>query len=257
VDAPTAAQQWRSELAAWAIPEDVLALAPEPPWVYPVELFRPDDAPVDSPSRERACEAVPDGGSVLDVGCGGGAASLALVPPAATVIGVDSTAAMLTAFAEGAQARGVEHTEVEGAWPDVAPQAPVADVVVCHHVLYNVADLEPFIAALTAHARRRVVVELTARHPLVATAPLWRHFHGLDRPTGPTADLAATVIRAAGIDVQVERWSRPPRDVPREVFVRLNRRRLCLPESAEPEVDRVMGLTADVRRDVVTLWWDT
>lgn len=252
----TSAEQWRDELAAWAIPEDILAQAPEPPWGFPVELFRAEQQPTGSPSRDRALDALPDGGSVLDVGCGGGGASMALTPPAGHVVGVDSSKAMLAAYAEAAAERGVSHRELLGAWPDVAAEAPNADVVVCHHVLYNVADLAPFVPALAAHAHRRVVVELTSRHPLVDSAPLWRHFHDLDRPAGPTADLAVRCLRELGIAVEVERWSRPPRDVPREVYVRLNRRRLCLPESAEPEVDRVMGDAPDAWREVVTLWWD-
>jgi hypothetical protein len=178
------------------------------------------------------------------------------VPPAARVVGVDSTPDMLTAYAAGADNRGVAHAEVAGAWPDVAGELEVCDVVVCHHVLYNVAALEPFVRALTEHSRRRVVVELTATHPLTASAPLWRHFHGLARPDGPTAELAVDVRREVGLDPQVRRWSRPPRDVPREAYVRLNRRRLCLPVSAEPEVDRVMGDSVAWPRDVVTIWWD-
>jgi SAM-dependent methyltransferase len=252
----TAAQRWHDELAGWAIPQDILARAPESPWGFPVELFRAEQQPGASPSRDRALEALPDGGSVLDIGCGGGGASLALVPPAGEVVGVDSSEAMLTAYAEGAEGRGVRHRELLGAWPDIAEQAPTTDVAVCHHVFYNVADLPPFVAAMTAHARRRVVVELSGRHPLVDTAPLWRHFHGVDRPDGPTAQLAVEVLRELGIAPEVQQWSRPPRDVPREVYVRLNRRRLCLPESAEPEVDRLMGEGAGALRDVVTLWWD-
>jgi hypothetical protein len=137
----------------------------------------------------------------------------------------------------------------------VAVAAGEADVVVCHHVLYNVADLAPFVLALGAAARRRVVVEITATHPMTTSGPLWKHFHDLDRPDGPSADLAAEVIRDLGFDVKVEVWSRPPRDVPREVYVRMNRQRLCLPVDAEPEVDRVMG-PMDKPRDVVTIWWD-
>ena len=253
----TAAERWREELAAWAIPDDILAAAPEPPWGFPVELFHAHPEPGESPSRSRALEALPDGGSVLDVGSGGGAASFALVPPAGLVVGVDASEDMLADYAETATRLQVEHQELLGAWPEVADRAPIVDVVVCHHVFYNVADLPPFVAALTEHARRRVVVELTARHPLVDTAPLWRHFHGIDRPTGPSAALAVEVLRDAGIAPQLQRWSRPPRDVPREAYVRLNRRRLCLPVSAEPEVDRVMGDALAGWRDVVTLWWDT
>lgn len=252
-----AADRWRDELAAWAIPEPILAAAPEPPWGFPVELFRAEPETADSPSRARALERLPDGGSVLDVGCGGGNAAFALVPPAALVVGVDSSEAMLRDFAQTGATRGVAHQELMGTWPGVASDAPVVDVVVCHHVFYNVPDLGPFVTALSAHARHRVVVELTSRHPLAETAPLWRHFHGIERPAGPTAALAADVLREVGLAVHTQRWTRPPREVPREVYVRLNRRRLCLPESAEPEVERAMGERGGWPREVVTMWWET
>jgi SAM-dependent methyltransferase len=252
----TALDQWRDELAAWAIPEEILANAPEPPWGFPVELFRADVERTDTPSRDIARDALPPGGAVLDVGCGGGGASFALVPPAGRVVGVDSTPDMLTEYAAEAARRGVTHDEIVGAWPDVAEQAGKVDVVVCHHVFYNVADLAPFVHALTAAANRRVVVELTATHPLTASAPLWRHFHGIERPAGPTAELALDVLREIGLTPQSTAWSRPPRDVSREAYVRLNRRRLCLPVSAEPEVDQVMADPATTYRDVVTIWWD-
>ena len=252
-----AQRRWREELLAWAIPPEIEAAAPEPPWGFPVELFRAEAESADTPSRDVALQALPDGGSVLDVGCGGGAASLALVPPAARVVGVDSTPGMLEEYAAGAERRGVAHAEVEGAWPDVAPSAGRADVVVCHHVFYNVAELAPFVIALTAAAQRRVVVELTASHPLTASAPLWQHFHGIERPNGPTAELAVDALREIGIDPEMTVWSRPPRDVPRDAYVRLNRRRLCLPVEAEAEVDRVMADPATTHREVVTLWWDT
>ena len=177
------------------------------------------------------------------------------MPPASLVVGVDESEQMLASFARAATEHAVDHRAVHGRWPDVADQAGEADVVVCHHVLYNVAELAPFVHALGAAARRRVVVELTATHPMTTSAPLWRHFHDLERPTGPSAELALEVIRDAGIDARMQRWSRPPRDVSREVYVRMNRQRLCLPVDAEPEVDRVMGPT-EVPRDVVTIWWD-
>jgi SAM-dependent methyltransferase len=280
------AAQWRAELAGWAIPDRILEQAPEPPWGFPVELFRaphPDcvdsagsgcagsatsaggafAAPVarPTPSQIRASQVLPDGGAVMDVGCGGGSAALALVPPAGLVVGVDSSAEMLAEFDRAATRRGVDHRMVLGTSPEAASKAVSAgpaDVVTCHHVLYNVPDLEPFVLGLNAAAGRRVVIELTARHPLVATAALWKHFHGLDRPQGPAADLAVAVIRELGFNCEVERWSRPPRDLPRDALVRVNRRRLCLPVESEPEVERVMGEWGDLyaTRDVVTIWWD-
>lgn len=250
----SATERWQDALAGWAIPTEILEAAPESPWGFPVEMFGAHQSDPSSMSRMRALQVLPDGGSVLDVGCGGGAASLALVPPAARVTGVDSAAHMLQAYADAMAAAGVDHTKVEGQWPDVAAAVAVHDVVACHHVFYNVAELAPFAHALTARAARRVVVEMTALHPLVSLAPLWRHFHGLERPDGPSAELAIALLAESGIEASSEHWQRPPRDVPHDVLVAFTRRRLCLPVSAEPEVERLMG--QQLSRDVVTLWWD-
>ena len=86
-----------------------------------------------------------------------------------------------------------------GTWPEVAAQTAPADVVTCHNVLYNVPDLGPFLAALTGHARRRVVLELTAAHPLTALNPLWLRFHGLQRPERPTAADVLAILGAMGV----------------------------------------------------------
>src|SRR4051812_49321903 len=109
----TAAGRWREELAGWEIPAAIVAAALEPPWGFPVGLFRAEADPTDTPSRDRAVEVLPVGGSVLDVGCGGGSGGLALVPPASAVTGVDDGAGMVAEFAAAATSRGVEHHEVE------------------------------------------------------------------------------------------------------------------------------------------------
>ena len=151
-----AASRWRDALAEWAIPEEILSRAPVSPWHYPVSLFasRADEAARAelTPSNRRALEALPQGGAVLDVGCGAGAASLPLAPSASNLVGVDASTEMLAAFADRARAAGVEAEAVEGSWPDVAEATPPADVVVCHHVVYNAPDLPPF--ALVAMVRR-------------------------------------------------------------------------------------------------------
>jgi SAM-dependent methyltransferase len=256
----TAADRWAAELAAWRIDDEILAAAPESPYVFPPELFAPGyDVGHSTPSQQRAREVLPEGGTVLDVGCGGGAAALALVPPAGRLVGVDVQADMLELFAEGADERGVDHVEIEGRWPDVATDVPDADVVVAHHVAYNVAALAEFARALDQHADRRVVLELTAVHPWVPVGPLWEHFHGQRRPHGPTAQLAAEALREAGLSVHVEEWERTEgrRDVPRAARVAFMRRRLCLPASRDAEVDALLGADAELRvRAVVTLWWD-
>ncbi len=268
---PTAARHWAELLAAWRIPDEIIDQAPVSPWVLGVDQFTVAEQIPDSPSHQRAREALtatglaPDGGrspSVLDIGCGGGRAAFALTPPARYVVGVDARADMLTAFAEAAQARGVAHAQVLGSWPDVADQAPVVDVVVAHHVVYNVADLAAFARAATEHARRRVVLELPLRHPLAPMAPLWKHFWGLDRPDGPTADDALAVLVQAGLEARLETWTEDG-DAPSgraalspQRRVELTRTRLCLPPERDGEVAAALESLGPVGpRRVATVWW--
>jgi SAM-dependent methyltransferase len=258
----TAADRWAGALAAWKIPDEILTAAPQSPWIHPVDLFRASDAPTpDTPSHARARELLDAGGSVLDIGCGGGRAAFAVAPPAATVIGVDQQQAMLDTFAEAAARRGLQHAEVLGDWPDVTDQAPTADVVVCHHVAYNVAALAPFASALDAHARRRVVLELPQHHPLSAMAPLWRHFWGLERPTGPTAPDALAVIRESGLDARLQEWDEDPAarslpGLPLAQQVEFLRIRLCLTPDRDAELAQLMVAAPPPARGLATIWWD-
>jgi SAM-dependent methyltransferase len=259
---PESARRWREDLDSWAIPPEILAAAPETPWACPTGLFAraAEEAlaarAAPSPSVRRALEALPEGGSVLDIGAGGGAASLPLCPPAAAVTAVDQSPQMLAAFAGLAETEGIDHAEVEGLWPDAGGQVGPADVVVCHHVLYNVGDLVPFVLALTDHARRRVVVEITAEHPQSTLNPLWERFHGSARPTRPSAADAAAVVRDLGLDVSVEEFEAAPRwghDHDRAELVAFTRRRLCLPAERDAEIDAVLEPPGP--RLHVTLWW--
>lgn len=265
-----AAERWRRELAAWAIPDEILAAAEESPWVLPHGLFAhrarvAADAP-QGPSYERALEALEPPGSVLDVGPGGGAASLPLAERTTHLSGVDSDEQMLQQFAALAARRGLPYDAFLGRWPDIADQVPAADVVVCHHVLYNVPDLAEFATQLTAHARRRVVVELTVSHPLVRLNALWRHFHNVERPEGPTAEEALAVLKEAGIHARAERWHRADATtyVSFDELVDMTRQRLCLPRSRAGELESVLrAMGVDERhpelgssgRDLVTAWW--
>ncbi|MDP9241427.1 MAG: class I SAM-dependent methyltransferase, partial [Actinomycetota bacterium] len=194
---------------------------------------------------------------VLDVGCGGGAASLALAPPAGRLVGVDPSADLLAEFAAAAQRRGVAAEAVLGTWPAAAGEVETADVVVCHHVTYNIPDLAVFCQALTDKAQNRVVIEMTDRHPMTSTNRLWQQFHSLTRPTGPDATLAAAVLADAGIAANVERFERPARDIPRQVVVAATRRRLCLPADRDAEIDAALGPDyAFPSRATTCLWWD-
>lgn len=268
-DSGPAARRWSEGLAGWAIPGEILAAAPKSPWTFPTELFASRaDAATDSLtlSNRRALEALPEGGSVIDVGCGAGAAALPLAGKARTLIGVDVSTDMLQAFEDRAGRTGAEATAIRGRWPDAAPETPVADVVLCHHVFYNAPDLPAFATALTDHARSRVVVEMTPNHPQASLNPLWLNFHELRRPTGPTLDDAVKVLREVGLDPAWELWQPGIRGgfADRRDLVAWIRRRLCLTEDRDPEVDEAIsgqviesdGLHTFAPGPVATLWWD-
>ena len=254
----SAAEQWARELSDWAIPPAILESAPRRPFVFAPEMFAapPPGAPQTATTTRRALEALPPGGSVLDVGCGGGAAAFALAPPAGRLIGADRQRDMVELFLQTASERGIEASGHIGAWPDISPDVPGADVVVCHNVLYNAPDIVAFARALESHARRRVVIEITHLHPQEVRKPLWRHFWDLNRPDGPSGDVAAAALREAGIDVNVEESLATARgDRVPSVEAALWCRQLCLPTERESEV-------AELIEDIVfplnrlALWWD-
>jgi SAM-dependent methyltransferase len=204
---------------------------------------------------------------VLDVGAGPGAASLALAGRVGHITAVDEDDAMLATFAKLAAGAGVPAKTLHGRWPDIAGSAPVADVVLCHNVLYNVPDLEPFLTELTAHARGRVVVELSAQHPMTVLNPLWKAVHGIDRPERPTAMDAIELATALGLDPRWYAWERPntiDHDHGFDDLVAMVTRRLCLPPERAGEVERALRKAGVTRaqprlgppgRETITVWW--
>jgi SAM-dependent methyltransferase len=265
-------ERWREDLAGWAIPDHIIASAPESPWVLPRQVFaRRADRQHREPggeSFERSWQALEPAGSVLDVGSGAGAACLPLLPRLTGLTAVDADEGMLALLAERAGAAGVTPRLVHGWWPDVAKDVPAADVVTCYNVTYNVPGLGPFLAGLTSHARRRVVIEMTAVHPLASLNPLWLRFWGLKRPQTPTFMDVLEILAAMGVPARHTKWSRPAQADYRSMaeLVEITRRRLCLPPGragdveaalleagAEPGHPRDLGTSG---RDVVTMWWE-
>ncbi|RTL69250.1 MAG: class I SAM-dependent methyltransferase [Pseudonocardiaceae bacterium] len=247
-----AARRWHDLQSGRGIPREILAQAPASPWVHDPRDFAAPDKPADTPSRVSALGLLGGSGTVLDVGCGGGAAAFALVGALTAVTGVDHQPDMLEVFAEGARRRGIPYTTVEGRWPDIADAAGHADVVVSHHVLHNVVDLPPFVAALTAAARSGVVVEMLDEHPMAWLDPLWLRFHGLRRPEPARTDDAVAVLLDLGIAPDVARWEResPPRQDAEWVT-----RRLCLPTERIDEVGDALAALPERPRHAATLTW--
>ena len=252
-----AAARWRDLLEARSIPAEIRACAPRDPTRHDPARFVPPVIPEDTPSRRTALQLLRVGGTVLDVGCGAGAAGLALVPKMSHLTGLDHAEDMLRAFERACAERKVPHRTVLGPWPDAAPEAGVADVVVSHHVGYNTVELGSFVAALGAAACCGVVVELHAVHPGAWLDPLWLQFHGLHRPPPATVDDALAVFTEVGIHPEVQRWTRPaqPRHSGAELDFSL--RRLCLPAQRRDEVAEAVAKLGPRHRELVTISWST
>ena len=269
----SAVESWRQALQAWQVPQRVLDKAPESPWVLPRQVFiRRADAQLAEPVGEtvrHAMYALSEPGSVLDVGAAAGATSLPLIAARRVthLTAVDADAVLLDACAERVARFGVPFGRVEGMWPQVVEQTQIADIVLCGNVFYNVADLEPFTSALTRRARRMVVAEVAARHPLTELNPLWQRFHGITRPDGPTVEDLLAALAELGVHPEVTRWGRRP-EAEYATFAELvdvTRRRQCLPPEADAEIEqalRDMGHSPDLPpdlgssgRELVTLTW--
>ncbi|WP_163508230.1 class I SAM-dependent methyltransferase [Fodinicola acaciae] len=267
----SALTRWADQLAGWRIPPPILATTTESPWVLPRPVFvRRADRQIADPigaTHAEAVSALAGPGNVLDIGAAAGASSLSLAgrAPVTEITAVDTDPELLDEFAARAARLGVRATCVRGAWPDTSTEP--ADVVIAGNVIYNVSDLAPFVTALTAAARRVVIVETAERHPLTALNELWRHFHGIERPAGPTADDAVAALAELGIAPRVRRWKRPPtaEHASYQDLLEVTRRRLCLPVGALPEIDAVLRRTGvdpsappdlgSSGDDLVTLVW--
>ncbi len=251
--------RWQRLLEAWALPTALREAAPEDPYRLPARLLAEQPRSLDDPTGRPVEAHLPDGGTLLDVGCGPGARA-ALHAHRARVIGVEPRPELAAA----ARQAGLE--VIEEPWPEAGARAPVADVVLCTQVLYDVADLVTFTAALTTHAREVVVVELGAEHPWARLGPLFTHFHGLSLPDGPSSeDAVEVIVDALGVVLAQQRWQRPGNRYPDlATLVAHRRRQLCLPASRDGEVAEALEGSYDVAadgtvalepREVVTLRW--
>jgi hypothetical protein len=81
----------------------------------------------------------------------------------------------------------------------------------------------------------------------------------VDRPEGPDCEDALAVLIEAGIEAHLERWKRTPpdRSATRPELVAFVRRRLCLTEDRNSEINELLGERAVLQPgDMAMLWWD-
>lgn len=270
----TAAREaWRSSLEAWAIPQRLIDDAGVDPYVWHPEFWERMQRVERSWLAESPTPAIVEdlarGGSILDVGAGTGRLTIPLAGRGHRVTAVERDPAMAKALATEAERAGVVITQIVGAWPLVAGNTGIHDVVLSTQVVYDIPGIGGFVEAMHDRARRGVVVEMTPRHPWTPLSRYFRALHGLDRPVRPTVDDFARVVEeVVGISPQQQRWTAPTglRFVDLQELLTFYRRRLLVPPMRSIEAAAL--LEADVRhtddgwlvlgpeeREMVTLWW--
>ena len=98
---------------------------------------------------EREGKSLP-GCDVLDFGCGTGLLTGLLVPHARSVVGLDSSPAMLERFRAKVESQGWANVRVE---PGPLPEGDRFDLIVASSVLGFVPDLPATVALLGSHLR--------------------------------------------------------------------------------------------------------
>ena len=76
--------------------------------------------------------------------------------------------------------------------------------MLCAHVVYGVADIEPFIRKLERHAKERVLILSHTASPLAQVSPFWKLVHGEERTELPTLPELLPVLWEMGIFPNVQ-----------------------------------------------------
>ena len=168
-------------------------------WRNLAPMFRADPYRTDDEILNALLEMVYEDSTILDVGGGAGrfAIPLALRRGASATV-VDPSPSMLEQL-EGAasEVEGANVTGVNAEWE--AARVEAADLVLCSHVVYGVADIGPFVQKLHDHARRRVVMVSFVDSPQAGVAPLWEPVYGEERINLPALPELMNVLWEMGI----------------------------------------------------------
>lgn len=141
-------------------------------WSGIAEGFRDDPRRVGDEVVDHITEWLTPQSTVLDVGGGAGRYALPLALRCREVTVVEPSEAMQNALRESAKEHAIENVSVNGdKWEDAKVEA--ADVVLCAHVVYGVADIEPFLRKLDESATDAVAITIGTQAPLSRMSPLW------------------------------------------------------------------------------------
>ena len=139
--------------------------------------FRADPYRTDDAALNVLSDMVEPDTTVLDVGGGAGRFAIPLSFGAGSVTVVDPSEAMLEQLEKSVAEFGCDNVRgIHSQWESA--DVVSADLVLCSHVVYGVADIRPFISKLNAHATRMVALVSFVDSPQSGIAPLWEPVHG-------------------------------------------------------------------------------
>lgn len=141
--------------------------------------------------------------TVVDVGSGVGRLTIPLASRAKRVIAVERAGAMVELLRAELRAAGLDNVEVIARDWELAEISP-ADVVVCAHVLYPIAEAAEFVRKLDATATRAVFVQLHAEQPDVPAIDAWREVYAAERLPQPGFVEAVNLLAQLGIFAATE-----------------------------------------------------
>ncbi len=219
-------------------------------WQPYARFFRLDPRRQDDPVLEVLLSMIEPECSALDVGGGAGRMALPMALKCEHVNVVEPSDSMITQLRESAEESGIENVSVtQASWEDA--KVEVADVVLCAHVVYGVADIEPFVRKLEAHANSLVVLLAFIESPMNRISRFWKPVHGEERIDMPALPELVNVLWDMGVypDVQMLAPVMPDRFEDREVALTQLRNRLYVPSGSDEE-DRLRAAMDELLEDV-------
>ncbi len=265
MDSKTLCDDWERSLADWAIPAEILDQASISPWRLKPESFAPSALRAKSPTVMKIREllkraAEPELRSLIDVGCGAGGISLALLDEVTSITAVDVSGEMLESYRRRYDEAGepqVTLNLIQGSWLSVTQASGSAGVVVCANVLYNVPNPCEFITKLNDAALIGVVIEIHENHPHSVANPAWKHFWNIDRPEEPTASQLVEIVKSLGINPETSSFLRDSEETrPLDVdLVESIRQRICLDASRDPEIREFLNDNPVRQLKSRLIWW--
>ena len=219
-------------------------------WQPYARFFRLDPRRQDDPVLDVLLSMIEPESSALDVGGGAGRMALPMALKCTHVNVVEPSDSMIEQLRESAMESGIENVSVtQASWEDAKVEA--ADVVLCAHVVYGVADIEPFVRKLEAHANSLVVLLAFIESPMNRISRFWKPVHGEERIDMPALPELVNALWEMGIypNVQMLAPVMPDRFEDREVALTQLRNRLYVPSGSAEEA-RLRAAMDELLEDV-------